>query len=95
MSDRKCLLVRVAGRVQGVGFRVWVEQQAVAHGLAGWVRNRHDGTVEALLDGSGDAVDALVALCRRGPSLCQVSDLTVETAEPGPAPEGFSVRPTA
>jgi acylphosphatase len=57
--------VTIRGRVQGVGYRYWLEQQA--RGLEGWVRNRRDGSVEALFAGPADAVSAMIASCRRGP----------------------------
>jgi len=59
--------VRVRGRVQGVGFRMFVEDAAAMHGIEGWVRNRRDGSVEAVLAGDPEAVRAVVAACRRGP----------------------------
>jgi acylphosphatase len=59
--------VVVHGRVQGVGFRAWTETTALRLGLEGWVRNRRDGTVEALLVGTPDSVAGMLALCRRGP----------------------------
>jgi acylphosphatase len=57
----------VHGRVQGVGFRFAVARRADARGLAGWVRNRPDGTVEAVFEGEADAVEALIRFCREGP----------------------------
>ena len=59
--------VRVRGRVQGVGFRMFVEDAAAMHGIDGWVRNRRDGSVEAVFAGSLEAVRAVVEACRRGP----------------------------
>ena len=59
--------VTIRGRVQGVGFRAWTELTALERGLEGWVRNRRDGSVEALFVGSADAVAAMVAACRHGP----------------------------
>ena len=59
--------VRVRGRVQGVGFRMFVEDAAAMHGVNGWVRNRRDGSVEAVFAGALDAVRAVVETCRRGP----------------------------
>ena len=59
--------VTIQGRVQGVGYRAWVEHQARMHHLEGWVRNRRDGSVEALFAGPTDVVSNMVALCRRGP----------------------------
>jgi acylphosphatase len=91
--------VRISGRVQGVGYRAWVEHQARAHGLEGWVRNRRDGSVEALFSGPADDVADMVALCRRGPSLARVDAATEEPASSDAlnlrrAGEGFSVLPT-
>ena len=59
--------VRVRGQVQGVGFRMFVEDAAALHGVAGWVRNCRDGSVEAVFAGSTEAVRAVVEACRRGP----------------------------
>jgi acylphosphatase len=59
--------VRVRGQVQGVGFRMFVEDAAALHGVAGWVRNRRDGSVEAVFAGAPEAVRAVVEACRRGP----------------------------
>ena len=59
--------VVVHGRVQGVGFRISVARRAEQRGVAGWVRNRPDGAVEAVLEGEQDAVESLVAFCRAGP----------------------------
>jgi acylphosphatase len=64
--------VTIRGRVQGVGYRYWVERQATAHAVEGWVRNRRDGSVEALFAGPDDVVSNLVAACRRGPSSARV-----------------------
>jgi len=86
-------LVRVAGRVQGVGYRDWLRQAAEAHGLSGWVRNRADGTVEALLCGEEAAVRDVLSLCRRGPALARVDELRESFAEP-PAEPGFHRLPT-
>jgi acylphosphatase len=91
--------VTITGRVQGVGYRAWVEHQARAHGLEGWVRNRRDGSVEALFAGPGDVVSEMVAQCRRGPSSARVEALQDEAARPDAlnlrrAGERFSVLPT-
>ena len=59
--------IRVEGRVQGVGYRAFVEMHAAALGLSGWVRNRRDGSVEAVLQGPEAAVADMLALCRSGP----------------------------
>jgi acylphosphatase len=91
--------VTVIGRVQGVGYRAWVEHRAVAHDLEGWVRNRRDGSVEAVFAGPADVVSAMVASCRRGPSSARVDDLREEPADADAlklrrAGERFSVLPT-
>jgi acylphosphatase len=59
--------VRVRGRVQGVGFRMFVEDAAALHRIEGWVRNRRDGSVEAVFAGPAESVRAVVEACRRGP----------------------------
>ena len=91
--------VTIRGRVQGVGYRAWVEHQAMARGLEGWVRNRRDGSVEALFAGSADVVSDMVALCRRGPSSARVDAIQDEPASSEAlnlrrAGERFSVLPT-
>ena len=73
--------VTITGRVQGVGYRAWVEHRAVAHDLKGWVRNRRDGSVEALFAGPAEVVSAMVASCRRGPSSARVDDVREEPAD--------------
>jgi len=83
----------ISGRVQGVGFRAFVERQARKRGLRGWVRNRRDGTVEALFIGDEPALRDMEASCRRGPSLAVVSRLDRFDATDDGA-EGFKARPT-
>jgi len=78
----------VSGRVQGVGYRDWLVDRASALGVHGWVRNRPDGSVEALLSGDTAAVEELARLCRRGPRLAHVSSIEEELAEP-PEEPGF------
>ncbi len=82
----------ISGRVQGVGYRSWMVEQATALGIDGWVRNRHDGTVEALISGTADAVEELARACRRGPRLAQVDAIVEEIAEPPETP-GFRSLP--
>lgn len=81
--------VVIAGRVQGVGFRDWLVAEARAHGLSGWVRNRGDGTVEALLAGDMAAVQAVLLACRRGPRLARVDSIEETLAEDPPEPGFF------
>src|SRR5471030_318476 len=91
--------VTVTGRVQGVGYRAWVEHRARAHALEGWVRNRRDGSVEALLAGPAEVVADVIARCRRGPSTARVDNVRDEPGNPDAlnlrwAGERFSVLPT-
>jgi len=69
----EAIRLRIQGRVQGVGYRAWLEGEALAHGLRGWARNRRDGSVEALLIGPSDAVEAVIAACHHGPRLAKVT----------------------
>jgi len=78
----------IAGRVQGVGYRYWMEAEAVRLGVSGWVRNGADGTVEALVHGDSAAVEELLRACRLGPAMAEVTSITEELAEPEAAP-GF------
>ncbi len=83
--------VIVRGRVQGVGFRYAVERAARTHGVNGWVRNLPDGTVEAVLEGEPEAVDALVRFCRTGPRGASVDDVEIVDSDPVGA-ASFEVR---
>ena len=87
----------ISGRVQGVGFRWALHTEAKARGLSGWVRNRRDGTVEALLSGAPEAVEALTAWAFRGPPSARV-DRVLFNDEPNPddseTQDGFKQRPT-
>jgi acylphosphatase len=74
--------VIIRGRVQGVGYRAWTEVVALERGLEGWVRNRHDGSVEAMFSGAGDDVAAMIAECRRGPSGAWVEAIDQREATP-------------
>ncbi len=80
-SFEKIVRVRVSGRVQGVGFRAFVQRHAEACGIAGWVRNRDNGEVEAVFGGSESAVAALCEVCRRGPSQAHVERLDIFEAD--------------
>ena len=91
--------VTIRGRVQGVGYRAWVEYQAIRDGLDGWVRNCADGSVEAVFAGPEDLVTAMVALCRRGPPSARVEAVRDAAADAQAlnlrrAGEEFSVLPT-
>jgi acylphosphatase len=91
--------VTIRGRVQGVGFRYWVEQEAMARGLEGWVRNRRGCSVEALFAGPADVVAEMTGICRRGPPSARVEAVQEEPASPDALNlrrprERFSVLPT-
>lgn len=88
--------LRISGLVQGVGFRVSLADEAGRRGLRGWVRNRSDGTVEALVHGDVQAVDALLAWARRGPRAARVDRVDVQdvSAEPGDVSGRFEQRAT-
>jgi len=79
MSER-AVLVRIRGRVQGVGYRDWTQRRAMELGVDGWVRNVDDGSVEALLAGARVSVERMVTECRRGPPAAQVAALEEEDA---------------
>jgi acylphosphatase len=78
----------IAGRVQGVGYRAWMAHKAGELGISGWVRNRPDGSVEALIAGDVASVEELARLCRRGPRMAEVSSIDEDLAE-APEEPGF------
>lgn len=94
---KRAVRLRIAGRVQGVGYREFVRREAEARGLEGWVRNRRDTTVEALVCGASASIDDLIAACWRGPPASRVADITLEPPDPAdaaPLAGAFAVRPT-
>lgn len=98
MSDL-IIHVTVRGRVQGVGYRAWVEYQATNCGVEGWVRNRRDGSVEALFAGPAHIVASMVAMCRKGPPSARVDNVADAPVDAQHlnlrrAGETFSVLPT-
>jgi acylphosphatase len=100
MNDNQVLRrVVIRGRVQGVGYRAWLEDVALARGLEGWVRNRRDGTVEALFSGSPETVGAMLNECRRGPPTARVAEVQEDGGDAAllqqrRSGERFSVLPT-
>ena len=97
---RAILHITIRGRVQGVGYRAWVESKATTCGLEGWVRNRSDGSVEAVFAGSPKHAAEMVALCRHGPPSAKVESVLNEASHVDllsmrHTGERFSVLPTA
>jgi len=83
-AERRAVRVVVSGRVQGVWFRAWTVEQARSRNLDGWVRNRADGTVEAMFAGDPLDVDAMLDACWKGPDAALVTDIkVVESEDPG------------
>ena len=91
-SERSVKL-RITGRVQGVGYRAWALQIASRLGLRGWVRNRSDGGVEALVIGGDEGVDRMIEACREGPFGARVADVAVSEAKDDGS-VGFTAKPT-
>ena len=94
MSDRVIRHIVVRGGVQGVGYRAFVEDEARQRSLQGWVRNRRDGSVQALAVGPDEAVQLFVQSCHRGPSMARVDGVKVEPAQGIVGESGFSQKPT-
>jgi acylphosphatase len=95
MTDtRRTIHLRIEGRVQGVGYRAFVDMKAGELGLSGWVRNRGDGSVETVLQGPQAAIDAMLDLCRSGPPASRVDRVEIVGEGVGVF-DRFDVRPTA
>jgi acylphosphatase len=98
MSKEENLVRRVVveGFVQGIGYRDFVRRAALRHGVSGWVRNRADGSVEALIEGASDNVEAMLAEMRRGPRGAMVTNLRLAEAAAGDGTGtgAFAIRPT-
>lgn len=84
----KTVRVRIEGRVQGVWFRGWTVDEARRRGLTGWVRNRRDGSVEAVFSGPAAQVEEMIAACREGPPAARIDDIAVAPEAP-PDRSGF------
>ena len=90
MSATKTVEAVITGRVQGVSYRAWTAEEARRRGLSGHVRNRADGTVEALFSGPEEAVDAMIEACRTGPRAARVEAVAVRSAT-APQAGGFRI----
>ncbi|HLW27840.1 MAG TPA: acylphosphatase [Kiloniellales bacterium] len=93
MAERQVRAV-ISGRVQGVWYRAWTRKEAQRRGLNGWVRNRKDGTVEAVFAGDAKAVDEMLAACREGPPQAVVAEVEIEPWS-GALQPGFQQLPSA
>ncbi|MBA1142075.1 acylphosphatase [Mesorhizobium neociceri] len=92
MNDQqRAVQVRVHGKVQGVGYRVWARREAIGLGLVGWVRNERDGTVTAWIAGAEAAVSTMIERLRQGPRGASVSKVETEEFELGDAPIDFRI----
>ncbi len=89
----KTVRLTIRGRVQGVSYRYWTVTEAMTRGLNGWVRNRADGSVEALVSGPARDVDYMIEACRQGPKAARVTDIEI-TPEDGAVAGGFAQLPT-
>jgi acylphosphatase len=85
------MLARVTGQVQGVNFRAWAQSTAESLGLAGWVKNEHDGSVTALLSGPEPKVLAMVDAMWEGPAAAAVANVATEKPDHRENPEGFRI----
>jgi acylphosphatase len=91
MDMGECANVRVEGRVQGVGFRAFVQNQATTAGLSGWVRNLPDGAVEIQLEGRRDAIETVLPRVRQGPPGSRVDSVQVDWRQANRQTEGFKI----
>lgn len=99
MTARRFVHVTIRGDVQGVGFRAFIERHAQERAIDGWVRNREDGSVEAVFAGASGAVDGVLDACRKGPSGARIDGIDLREEEaagliPSSRPAGFFVMPT-
>jgi len=97
MPHQRSVMVRISGAVQGVGYRAWTEDTAILNGLHGWVRNRRDGSVEAVFAGPEATVTDAIEACRRGPRSARVTSLDVKEGDALLQQQAvrFAVLPTA
>jgi ADP-ribose diphosphatase len=94
-APRRSVRMRIEGVVQGVGYRDWMLRQASAAGVAGWVRNRRDGSVEARLQGAREACDRVADACMRGPRAARVTRVLIEPCAADPAMTAFDFKGSA
>jgi acylphosphatase len=99
MTERRFVHVTFRGRVQGIGFRAFVEKNALERALDGWVRNRRDGSVDAVFSGPAHVVEEMLALCREGPPGARIEEVELREEDaagliPSSRPAGFYVMPT-
>lgn len=92
MSEQRSTHCVISGRVQGVGIRYATQRVARSLGVNGWVRNRPDGSVEALLSGASEKVEQLIEWLRKGPRFAAVDSLVCSEVDPDPAVTGFETR---
>jgi acylphosphatase len=92
-DDLTTLRLRIEGGVQGVGYRFFARDEARKLGLDGWIRNRSDGSVEALVSGPTKSVESFVEICMRGPQGARVTNVDMHAADP-PTEHGFHGRQT-
>lgn len=94
-ESQRRLHTRVSGRVQGVGFRFFVVEQARRRGLTGWVRNCGAGRVEVVAEGPPEALEGLLSALRQGPPLSWIQDVTVDWQQPTDEFASFTIRPSS
>jgi len=93
IAPERTVRLRITGEVQRVGYRIWATRTASTQGLRGWVRNRSDGSVEAMATGAPEAIAAFVEACWQGPRAAQVNGVTLVDAEDDGS-FGFAALPT-
>lgn len=86
--------LRIYGRVQGVSYRYWTQTTALGLGLSGWVRNRSDSSVEAMVHGDEDTVQKLITACNDGPPMAEVEKINIADASGDEWFDGFEIKPT-
>ena len=95
MMNSRSVQVRISGEVQGCAYRDWTEKNAHMLGIAGWVRNRKDGSVEAMFAGPDTSVDEMISRCKEGPAAAQVKQVDILKEGCGRFSDEFDILPTA